>query len=258
MENKQNFKKKVDRLKQHLFNKESFTQSDVAEILIVKKSTVNWILWNLQNQGYIQNIGKGLYTFHLRKNQNVVQPILSQHAENILYILSETGYEYFITGLEILSIFMQHVPENYPLHIFVNKYSLNDTVELLRRENIQAMDYSKIKKYTDLESFGVPDKIVLLSPTREYIYADVGIASFEKAFVDLYFDVTRKKYPLSLQELVRIYQNMKRRINLDPKRLIKIASRRSIDYDIRYIVDHEKIQSHAYDFVKLLEGRETV
>lgn len=51
---------------------------------------------------------------------------------------------------------------------------------------------------------------------------------------------------------------MKRRINLDPKRLIKIASRRSIDYDIRYIVDHEKIQSHAYDFVKLLEERETV
>lgn len=258
MDDKQSFKKKVKHLKKHLIDKKSFTQSDVAEILVVKKSTVNWIMWNLQNQGYLQKVGKGLYTFQTVENQNIVQPILSQNAENILYILSETGYEFFITGLEVLSIFMQHIPESYPLQIFVNKYSLDEILELLRKENIHAIDYSKLRKFTEIEKFGVPDKLVLLSPTREFAFANTGIASFEKAFVDLYFDVTRKKYPLSLQELVRIYLNMKRRLNLDLKRLIKIASRRSIDYDIRYIVNHKRIQPHAYDFVKILDEREDI
>ncbi|MEA2014963.1 MAG: hypothetical protein U9N38_06650, partial [Thermodesulfobacteriota bacterium] len=87
-------------------------------------------------------------------------------------------------------------------------------------------------------------------------YSENGLASFEKAFVDLYYEVTRRKYPLSVQELVRIYINMKRRTSLNTNRLVKAASRRNIHYDIRYIVEHGAITEHAREFVKILKNRE--
>ena len=45
-------------------------------------------------------------------------------------------------------------------------------------------------------------------------------------------------YPLSIQELVRIYLNMRRRMSLNTNRMVKIASRRNIQQDIRHIVEH--------------------
>ena len=161
-------------------------------------------------------------------------------------------YEFFISGLDILSIFMEHVPETYPFLLYGNRYSLDEISKLLSKNNI-AVVHRDIRKYQSMRQIPMLKDMVLLYPTNEFSYAKNGLASFEKSFVDTYYEVTRRKYPLPLQELARIFMNMKRRSSLDTNRLIKIASWRRIDYDIRYIVERDFISDKAIEFVTLLK-----
>lgn len=244
---------KAEILRKYLGEKDSFTISDMEEILQEKKSTLNWSAWNLYSHGHIQRLGKGLYSFKGVPDKENLRPILSVLAEKTYKVLIESGYEFFISGLDVLSIFMLHVPERYPVLVFADKYSMDDVLEHLRANNINAIDYSKVRRYPEISDLVRMGDIVLLGITREFSYAENGIASFEKAFVDLYYEVTRKKYPLPLQELVRIYSNLKRRTGLDGKRLVKIASRRSLQRDIRFILESGSINVKAFEFVELLE-----
>jgi len=243
--------KKTELLRKYLGEWDSFTISDMEEILQEKKSTLNWSAWNLYNHGRIQRLGKGLYSFKGVRNKENLRPLLSLLAEKTHQVLIASGYEFFISGLDILSIFMLHVPERYPVLVFVDKYSLSDVLEHLQINNINAIDYSRIRHYPEISDLMLLSDLVLLGTTREFTYAENGIATFEKAFVDLYYEVTRKKYPLALQELVRLYSNLKRRTGLDGKRLVKIASRRSLQRDIRFIFESESINAQAFRFVEL-------
>ncbi|MFQ5452709.1 MAG: DUF6577 family protein [Candidatus Zixiibacteriota bacterium] len=247
-------KQKAKLLRQYLGERESFTLSDMEDILQEKKSTLNWTVWSLHKDGYTSRLGKGLYTFNRLQDKKQLKPRLTDLAQKAYNILIESGYDFFVTGLDVLSIFMLHVPERYPALVFVDKYSLFDVLDYLRANDINAIDYSKVRHFPGINDLVLIGDIVLLSITREFSYAENGIASFEKAFVDLYYEVTRKKYPLPMQELVRIYSNMKRRIILDEKRLVKIASQRSLQRDIRFITESKYINSQAFEFVELLKS----
>ena len=88
-----------------------------------------------------------------------------------------------------------------------------------------------------------------------FVYAD-GLALLEKAFVDLYYAVTRNGYPVALQELVRIYENLTRLGNIDKKKMISVAMKRGIQYDIRFIVESKFITEAAMKFVNILNRGE--
>jgi len=244
---------KAEILRKYLGGQSSFTISDMEEILQEKKSTLNWTAWNLNKQGHILRLGKGLYSFEAVPGGVRPPSIPSVLAAKTHNALLASGYEFFLSGLDILSIFMTQVPQRHPPLVFVDKYSLGDVSEYLRADNINTIDYSKVRHYPEISDFMLIGDIVLLAITREFSYSENGMASFEKAFVDLYYEVTRKKYPLPLPELVRIFNSMKRRIRLDEKRMIKIASRRSLQRDIRFILEYGSINPQAFEFVELLK-----
>ena len=93
---------------------------------------------------------------------------------------------------------------------------------------------------------------VVLYLTDSFEYGEGGLATIEKAFVDTFYSVTRNGYPLALQELVRIYENLVRTGNIDRKKTVTIAGRRSIQYDIRYIVESDYITEEARRFVEIM------
>ena len=97
---------------------------------------------------------------------------------------------------------------------------------------------------------------IVLYVTDNFDYCDENIATTEKAFVDLYFSITRNAYPLALQELIRIYQNLIRLGYIDKKKMIKIAEKRSIQYDIRFIAESKFITDAAMMFVNILRKGE--
>ena len=245
---KRSLKEKAELIKKKLKDIETFTISDVSAFIDEKKQTTYWTLWKLCELGYISRIGKGLYTF--QKKDEKIDPIISFLGQKVMGILNEIGYNFFISGLDVLSVFMEHIPEAYPVLFFVERDGFNDTFESLQSSDITVIDMKNYPTVSRIHTFKDP---VLLNPTNEFHYTKDGRASFEKAFVDMFYEVTRRNYPLSLQELGRIYLNMKRRISLDTGRMIKIGSRRSIQKDIRYIVESPNISKKAYDFVNYLK-----
>lgn len=243
---------KANIIKKKFSNKESFTVADMISIFPeLKKNTIYWTLSNLTDHVYIKRIGKGLYAVENNNDDNI-KPILSKLAKEIMSVLNESGYEYFITGLDILSVFMEHIPESFPVLLFGDKYSIDEIYQVLRANNIDIITDVNKKNYLQIRQLSSVKEIALLKSTTEFSYSKNGIASFEKAFVDIYYAVTRNNYPLSIQELARIFINMKRRIMLNSSRIIKIASRRNLHNDIRYILDYEKISKSADNFVKIL------
>jgi len=151
---------------------------------------------------------------------------------------------------------MDHVPETYPVLLFAGKSDAEEVADILSRNKIDVVPYTNIKDYySTIRRMSSVGELVLLIPTQEFAYAANGLATFEKAFIDLYYEVSRRDYPLSIQELVRIYLNMRRRMSLNTNRMVKIASRRNIQQDIRYIVEHDAITDVAMEFVNNLRKR---
>jgi hypothetical protein len=243
---------KAKLLRERFKDKPVFTISDAASVLEEKKSTLYWTLYNLARNSYIYRTGQGLYSIQNREGESI-QPILSRLASRILDVLKETGYDFFISGLDILSVFMVHVPETYPVLLFVEKYGTDEIAEILLKNKIDAVPNNDKKAYIAIRRMSSISEHALMIPTKEFGYATNGLASFEKAFVDLYYEVSRRNYPLPIQELVRIYLNMRRRMSLNTNRMVKIASRRNIHQDIRYIVEHDVITDAAIKFVNHLE-----
>ena len=241
-------------LRDRFQDKPDFTISDASSVLQEKQSTLYWTLYKLTHGGYISRIGQGLYSFQKRGTESI-QPILSTLASRILNVLGETGYDFFISGLDILTGFMDHVPETYPILLFAGKSDADEVADILSRNKIDVVPYTNIQDYSAIRRMSSVGELALLIPTQEFAYATNGLATFEKAFVDLYYEVSRRDYPLSIQELVRIYVNMRRRISLNTNRMVKIASRRNIQQDIRYIVEHDAITEAAVEFVNHLKKR---
>ena len=94
---------------------------------------------------------------------------------------------------------------------------------------------------------------VLLIPTESFSFSQNNLATPEKAFLDLFYEITRDEYPLALQELVRMYQNLIRNGALDQKKLVKAAYIRNMEHDIRYIVENKYISDEAIQFVSMIK-----
>lgn len=101
-------------LRERFRDKPDFTISAAASILQEKQSTLYWSLHKLAHNGYIARIGQGIYSFQNREAK-AIQPILSRLASRILDVLRESGHDFFISGLDILTVFMDHVPNSRKL-----------------------------------------------------------------------------------------------------------------------------------------------
>lgn len=248
-------KDKLDVLFKELEEDSTFTVADAVGVLKAKETTVRWVLWNLADKGKILRIGKGLYTFRSQVQQKNL-PHLSTIAKGVKKIFEESGFQFFISGLDILSGYMTHVPEKHSVLVFVEKESIEEANELLKSQKIDSIIGDKVSEYKKIYRIFPLNEVIILRPTKEFDYAKDGIAEPEKAFVDLYFEVTRASFPLSLEELGRIFLNMQRRSFINEKRLSKVAIRRNLHHDIRYILNYKRISPHAFEFAEILKRME--
>ena len=148
---------------------------------------------------------------------------------------------------------MQHVPEQYPIIIFIEKAAHEEVSIALKENGFQVMEPVKLKQqYEDSILSGNDKKQIVIYDTNNFTYQSDGIATIEKAFIDLYFSITRNGYPVALQELVRIYQNLCRLGNIDKKKMVTVSARRNMQYDIRLIADSQYITEDAMRFVEIL------
>ena len=253
MENRKSaLEKKFDIIQNAFGGKSFFKVEDAQDVLKLKKATLYWDLCNMVEQGYLIRVGKGKYLL----NQNAVddKPLTSLLANKINNILQETGFQYYISGIDILLKHMQHVPDSYPIMLFVDKYSSDEIEDMLLKNNIHAISSNELKSGGTIVKLNTLNDIVILYETSKFEYSSGGFASYEKAFVDLYYEITRQDFPLPLQELARIYSHMDLRGVIDKKKLIQAAYDRNAHYDIRFIVESKHINEAAFKFVDMIRG----
>lgn len=248
-------KDKLYILTTNLGKHKSFTISDAVRVLEMKETTVRWILWSLVDFGKIVRLRRGIYSFRSHEKQ-IAHPQLSNLATRVKILLEESGIQFFISGLDIIRGYMIHVPERYPVIAFIEQINIEEAQELLFNQKIDSVISFKeeaFEKFRNLPSLG---DIVILRPTREFDYSRERLAEPEKAFIDLYYEVTRGSYPLPLGELGRIYLNMQRRGAINEKRLSKISIRRNLHNDIRFILNYRRISKYAFQFSEILKKLE--
>jgi hypothetical protein len=244
--------KKYEKLKSALGYKRFFKIEDALDVLKIKKSTLYWDLNKMVDQGYLIRIGRGKYT--LNQNTKSDKPIISRFVTKINKILQETGFQYYISGIDVLLKYMQHVPDSYPVMLFADKYSKEEIEDALLKDYIHIISANELKFSSTIIKLNKLNDLVIIYETKSFKFSTESFASYEKAFVDLYFEVTRHDFPLPLQELVRIYSDMEIQGVIDKKKLIQAAYDRGIHYDIRLIVENKHINKAAFKFVDLIKG----
>ena len=244
---------KFKKLQESLSEQQTFTMGDVEYIFQeYSKATLYWFVSELVKLGYVKRLRRGTFAFNEWMGKKNIS--ISLEAEKLSGILSETGFNYYISGLDILAKYMHHVPEQYPIMLFAEKVGKDEIKTVLKENGFLVFEPTELKtRYEDAVYAGRDETQVVVYQTDNFEYENDGLATLEKAFVDTYFSVTRNDYPLALQELVRIYENMIRTGNIDLRKTITIASRRSIQYDIRYIVESRYITDEAQKFVEILK-----
>lgn len=243
---------KFNRLHESLLDQQTFVMADVVNVLPeLEKSTRYWLMAELVKHGYVKRVRRGIYAFNeLMGKKNIS---LLSDTKRLFDTLSETGFYYYVSGLDILAKYMQHVPEQYPVILFVEKMAKEEIKAVLLEQGYLIMDPTELKtRYEEVAYAGRKETQIVLYVTENFEFEDEGLATLEKAFVDTYYSVTRNGYPLSLQELVRIYENLIRTGNFDQKRALTIANRRGIQYDIRYIVESKYVTEDARRFVDIM------
>lgn len=245
---------KLSILRSSFGNKSFFRVDDAREALEIKKSTLYWDLHTMVEKGYLTRVGRGKFTFS--RNVQEDNPLSSILAMKINKLLQETEFEYYISGLDVLLKYMHHIPDHYPVMLFVDKYSKEEIGFILRQNGILAVNGDNIKGTDIFSELGIVDNGVILHETSNFEYSGEGFAVGEKAFVDLYIEVTRRNFPLSLQELARIYENMEYKGVIDKKILIQVAYSRSVHYDIRFIAESKNINKAAFKMVRMIRGGE--
>ncbi len=256
MDNITALEKKYELILQEFGKQANFYVDEVQKLFPdMKKSSLYWNMSKLVEKGYITRVRNGVYTFNQWRDKKPIY--LSESAVEIKEVLDETGFHYYISGLDILSKYMQHVPEQYPVLVFVEKEAKEEINDNLMHRGIEVVEPARVKEVHEKTILsGSNNAQAILYTTENFTYSKDGVASIEKAFVDLYFAISRNSYPLSLQELVRIYQNLSRLGHIDKKKMITVATKRNIHYDIRFIVESKFITEQAREFVKILRREE--
>lgn len=253
MKKKSALETKYDKIESEFKEQRTIYMADLENIFEdMNKSTLYWNISKLVERGYLIRVRNGIYSLNERKNKPSI--MLSGEATRLQEILDETGFEYYISGMDILQRYMQHVPQQYPQMLFVEKIAKDEIIETIESVGIETyMGATLSEGYERHIMTGSTSPMVVLYTTENFKDSINSIATVERAFVDLYYAVTRNHYPLALQELVRVYENLDRLGIMDKKKLISVAAKRGIQYDIRYIVESKYITDSAAKFVEYMQ-----
>jgi len=248
--------KKYVTIEEKLREQATFYMEDVQAIFPdMKPATIYWNLSKLVESGYLKRVRKGVYAFNEWKGKTKIT--LTDEVKRVQDRIEELGFGYFVSGLDVLQRYMQHVPEQYPMILFIEKSAHEEIVNNLMDDNFNIVKPSEIRQqYEDAVLSGDNKKQIIVYDTENFDYENDGVATIEKAFVDLYYSITRNGYPLSLQELVRVYQNLVRLGNIDKKKLITVSTKRNLQSDIRLIAETPYISDEAMQFAMILRKGE--
>lgn len=174
----------------------------------MNSQTVSWHLHKQMVKGNIVQASHGVYVLPKTKlNDETRISKLPQLSLSAFDILSKAGYNFYLSGLDTLNGLGFSVSGNYPVIVCTEKSRVKDVQLLLMREfdvAISEYDYSVL----DNVSLRKRTQFVVLG-TDAFELSKGHFALPEKAFVDLYYAISRLDYPVPVKELPHVLSLIK-------------------------------------------------
>lgn len=215
----------------------------------MNRKTISWRLYSLVQQGKLYKTGHGIYSINRNNEDNVAAgyEYLQRKSKEIYDILTEYGYDFYITGMDSLVGEILHMPENYPVLITIEESGIKEIQEVLNERNmivITEKDRDILKKTI------LRNKVdVILLKGRDFSLATDNISQKEKGFIDLYYAVTRMEYGVSVPELSRIYQSLQRNNSIAMAKMKAAAKDRGIAIEINWLIEMNNVSEKTIEFM---------
>ena len=207
----------------------------------MNQKTVSWHLNQEVMKGNIRKSGHGVYEIgsHIPEKEER-QENIPQLSKLVYECLSASGYDFYLSGLDCLNGLAFKVDGQYPVILCVKKDCLKDVQLLLMRE----FDLAITEEEKDLlseENLKRRIQFVVLK-SNDFTLQKEHFAFKEKAFVDLYYAVTRLEYPLDVSELPHVLSL----ISPNVYRFRRATKDRGLSSELNFLLSYNK------DFVKAL------
>ena len=192
----------------------------------VKKTTINWRIYTLVDNGIIQRIGRGKYKLGKQKE---FKPLVPEDTQSLYLKLKEEFpfLDISIWSTKWIAQWMLHIPNNYETIIEVEKGSEENVFYFLSeiRGNV-FLNPSKdiLDKYANRnESITIIKNLITDAPLQEV--EQVKISSIEKILVDLILD-TELYAAYQGRDLDSIIENAFQYNTIKKDTLLRYADRR--------------------------------
>lgn len=226
--------KQYNKLFEAFGNKSKFSIDEVKELFNdYNTNTVYWLISSLLHENKIVKLERGIYTFN--KKTSIPKVSLSDNAKKIKEILAGTGFRYYISGLDIILNYVQHIPQHFPVILYVEKGIEDDVSSELAHNGLSGIFSKDAKKIFNEKSFNALRLDFIIYRTVYFKYANDEIATYEKAFLDLYYAITRNDYPMDLYELSYIFNNAVRRGAIGLNKLQLVSRIKNMQNDFKVI-----------------------
>ncbi len=170
--------------------------------------TVSWHLHQQLVRGNIVQAAHGSYVLPPEKyNVDDSVRVLPELSIRAYEALADANYRFYLSGLDALNGLGFSVNGNYPVIVCVEKNRVKDIqLELMRLFDFAATEDDKEM----LVNPEFKDRIqFLVFSSDAFELSNEHFALPEKAFVDLYYAVTRMNYPVPVKELPHILSLIK-------------------------------------------------
>lgn len=231
------WKKRALKVLKEWFGGEVFHAAEAAGLLErelgYKRGTTYRVLKDLADSGSLVKVGYGAYRVG-RGGGWVITPSLPPNMERARELLLGKGVGFMITGPSVLVNYMHMLPRRIIHLIYCLKGAGEHVAEILGGE-FEVLVNPALEEVEVALKISERDLVVVREFSSLYGVVD-GVASIERALVDLYFESTRLRIPFSIDEAGRIIFSALRNAKIDFAKLNKSAARRGVDGEFRAII----------------------
>lgn len=219
---------RVKELKRKIRGNNFFTIKEATEYLGLGRRATYSLVKELIERGEVAKIAKNTYKFSKLRTK----PRLNANLEKIgKILLKKTSLEFSFTGLSVLEKYLHHIPYSMVYLLYLEPGSGEEVNDLISSKATVLINPSYEEITLLLEKTKV--KSLLVGKELNYFYSSKGgIASYEKAFIDLYFEVTRGNLPFIRTDLNEILRSLVMNDELNYSVLLRCAGIRKIESEV--------------------------
>ena len=205
------------------------------EFSTMNPKTVSWHLYDCIKQGIVDRSSHGLYV--LSSSLPEIKERLSNissYGQEIYDFLCSTGFDFYISGMDCLNGLGVWTQGSLPIIVCTHKADAKDVqMELMRHFDLALIE-SEVDMLADEKTRGLI-KIVILT-SNDFALQKGHFAVVEKAFVDLYYAITRLEYPLPIEELPHLLSLF----NMNAFRFKKATKDRHLSSELDFLLCYNK------------------